>query len=305
MSLLPYRCNERVARAARRLGRHYFDATEDVAVTRGVRALSHGATTAFVPQCGLAPGFVSIAANYLMQRFNRLDTVKMCVGALPLNPSNALKYSLTWSTDGLINEYGNACQGIEDGRLAELQPLAGYETVTVDGVEYEAFNTSGGIGTLAESYQGRVQSMTYKTLRYPGHCEKIRLLMEDLKLNDDRATLKRILENALPKTVQDVVLIYVSVAGLQHGELMEESYVKKVYPTHLAGRPWSAIQVTTAASLCAVMELVLAEPTAYRGFVRQEAFSLEQVLGNRFGRLYEQSPSPRALDGDYQTIGGP
>ena len=289
VSTLPYHHTGGVASAAHRLNVHYFDVTEDVAVTRHVRALAHGASAAFVPQCGLAPGFVSIVANHVMQRFQRIDTVKMRVGALPINPSHALKYSLTWSTDGLINEYGNPCQAIEGGRLVEPLPLEGYETITLDGVLYEAFNTSGGLGTLAESYQGRVQSMSYKTLRYPGHCEKIRLLMIDLKLNDDRPTLKRILENAVPQTVQDVVLIYVSVSGLRDGDLVEKSYVKKVYPAYLDGRRWSAVQITTAAGLCAVVDIVLQHPDTYHGFICQEAFSLAEILHNRFGRLYEET----------------
>jgi len=304
VALVPYCCNEVVATVARGLGIHYFDVTEDIDATRAVRVLSRDSPTAFVPQCGLAPGFVSIVANDLMQRFASIDTVKMRVGALPLNPSNALKYSLTWSTDGLINEYGNPCQGIEDGRLVELLPLAGYETITLDGLTYEAFNTSGGIGTLAETYQGQVQSMTYKTLRYPGHCEKIRLLMNDLKLNHDRSTLKRILERAVPKTIQDVVLIYVSVSGLRDGELVEESYAKKVYPADLHGQRWSAIQITTAAGLCAVVDTVLQEADAYHGFICQESFSLADILHNRFGRLYEDESPPKAARRLHQLVGG-
>jgi len=88
---------------------HYFDLTEDVAVTEQVKALSQGSQAAFVPQCGLAPGFISIAANELMTHFDEIRDVKLRVGALPQNPSNVMKYSLTWSTDGLINEYGNPC----------------------------------------------------------------------------------------------------------------------------------------------------------------------------------------------------
>ena len=139
----------------------------------------------------------------------------MRVGALPVHPSNALKYSLTWSTDGLINEYGNVCYGIENGVKTALRPLEGYETIEVDGLLYEAFNTSGGLGTLADTYAGKVQTMNYKTLRYPGHCDKIHFLMNDLKLNQQRETLKHLLENAVPKTDQDVVLIYASVVVSQ------------------------------------------------------------------------------------------
>ena len=133
--------------------------------------------------------------------------------------------------------------------------------------------------------------MDYKTIRYPGHCELMRLLMNDLKLNHDRATLKRVLENAVPQTLQDVVIVYVAVAGQQDGQLREETYVSRIYPQVIAGRLWSAIQVTTAAGITAVVDLVLADPGRYRGFVRQEDFALVDVLANRFGRHYASGGS--------------
>jgi saccharopine dehydrogenase-like NADP-dependent oxidoreductase len=286
ISGLPYYCNVAVATAARRAGIHYFDLTEDVEVTRAVRKIADGAGQAFVPQCGLAPGFISIAANELIGHFDELRTVKLRVGALPQHPNNVLKYSLTWSTEGLINEYGNPCEAIVDGRRIEAAPLEGLEEIEIDGTLYEAFNTSGGLGSLAETHGSRSQSMDYKTMRYPGHCEQMRLLMNDLKLNHDRGTLKRILENAVPQTLQDVVVIYVAVTGKQDGELREENYVNKVYPQVIAGRLWSAIQVTTAAGITAVVDLVLASGGRHRGFVRQEDFRLQDVLLNRFGKHY-------------------
>jgi saccharopine dehydrogenase-like NADP-dependent oxidoreductase len=286
VSCLPYYCNFLVAEMALKYRLHYFDLTEDVEVARHIAEISSGAQTAFVPQCGLAPGFISIIANELMSHFEQLDTVKLRVGALPINPSNALKYSLTWSTDGLINEYANLCHGVEDGVLTTLLPLEGYETIEVDGLLYEGFNTSGGIGTLAETYRGNVRMLNYKTLRYPGHCEKVHFLMQDLKLNQDRNTLKRILENAIPKTLQDVVLIYVSVSGKQNGELFEENYVKKIYPRKIVNRLWSAIQVTTAAGLCSVLDLILQSPAPPIGFVTQEGIRYAHFLENRFGQYY-------------------
>jgi saccharopine dehydrogenase-like NADP-dependent oxidoreductase len=111
--------------------------------------------------------------------------------------------------------------------------------------------------------------------------------MQDLKLNRDRDTLKRILEDAIPQTRQDVVLIYVSVNGRQKGHLFEENYVKKVYPQMIAGSLWSAIQVTTAAGLCAVLDLVMQNPAPRRGFLTQESFALQAFLGNRFGQYYK------------------
>jgi saccharopine dehydrogenase-like NADP-dependent oxidoreductase len=286
ISSLPYYCNVGVAQAARQARAHYFDLTEDVEVTRAVRAVASGASQAFVPQCGLAPGFISIAAAELITHFDELRAVKLRVGALPQHPNNVLKYSLTWSTEGLINEYGNPCQAISDGRLREVAPLEGLEEIEIDGTLYEAFNTSGGLGSLAETHGAHCETMNYKTMRYPGHCEQMRLLMNDLKLNHDRATLKHILENAVPQTLQDVVIVYAAVTGTQDGQLREESYVNKIYPQVIAGRLWSAIQVSTAAGITSVVDLVLEHPGRYHGFVAQEQFRLTDILANRFGRYY-------------------
>ncbi len=286
ISGLPYYCNRVVAEAARRAGAHYFDLTEDVEVTRAVRAIATGASQAFVPQCGLAPGFISIAAAELITHFDELRSVKLRVGALPQHPNNVLKYSLTWSTEGLINEYGNPCQAVSEGRMAEVAPLEGLEEIEIDGMRYEAFNTSGGLGSLAETHGAHCETMNYKTIRYPGHCEQMRLLMNDLKLNHDRGTLKRILENAVPQTLQDVVIVYAAVTGKQDGQLREENYVNKIYPQVIAGRLWSAIQVSTAAGITAVVDLVLSSPAKYHGFVAQEQFRLTDILANRFGRYY-------------------
>ncbi|MFZ1099530.1 MAG: saccharopine dehydrogenase C-terminal domain-containing protein [Steroidobacteraceae bacterium] len=302
VSSLPYHCNVAVAEAARRTGLHYFDLTEDVQVTRAVRAIAAGSQQAFVPQCGLAPGFISIAAAELITHFDELRAVKMRVGALPQHPNNVLKYSLTWSTEGLINEYGNPCQALSDGRLTEVAPLEGLEEIEIDGTLYEAFNTSGGLGSLAETYGTRCESMNYKTIRYPGHCEQMRLLMNDLKLNHDRGTLKRILENAVPQTLQDVVIVYAAVTGKQDGELREENYVNKIYPQMIAGRLWSAIQVSTAAGITAVVDLVLENPARYHGFIAQEQFRLTDILGNRFGRHYA-SGGTKHVSGDVVVAG--
>jgi saccharopine dehydrogenase-like NADP-dependent oxidoreductase len=304
VSSLPYHCNALVAGAARETGIHYFDLTEDVEVTRQVSQLARGAAAAFVPQCGLAPGFISIAGGELIRHFDSLRSVRLRVGALPQHPHNVLKYSLTWSTEGLINEYGNPCEAIVDGRTVEVRPLEGMEEIEIDGTLYEAFNTSGGLGSLAQSFGSSCESMDYKTIRYPGHCEQMRLLMNDLKLNHDRGTLKRILENAVPQTLQDVVIVYAAVTGMQNGELREESYVSKIYPQIIAGRLWSAIQVSTAAGLCAVLDLVVTHPERRAGLVTQESFRLPDILANRFGRHLAAGGS-KDVSGDVVVSGAP
>ncbi len=288
ISALSYSHNLRVAKAAVATGASYFDLTEDVRTARQVREAAGAAAAGqvFMPQCGLAPGFVSIVANDLARRLDEVESIKMRVGALPLYPSNALKYNLTWSTDGLINEYCNACEAIRDGAYAEVLALEGYENFSVDGVRYEAFNTSGGLGTLCETFQGRVQQLDYKTVRYPGHRELIDFLVNELKLRDRREVFRDILENAIAMTLQDVVIVFCTVTGRRKGRLTQVTDARKVYHSVVHGEMWSAIQITTAAAVCAAVDLHVAGKLPTGGHVRQEHIALDDFLANRFGQYY-------------------
>lgn len=287
ISCLPYFCNVRVAKVAKAHHIHYLDLTEDVAVASEIAEIAKDQKPAFISHCGLAPGFISIAAQELMTHFDKVQSVFLRVGALPVHPNNKLKYALTWSTEGLINQSGNECYGIVEGKYRALQPLHGLESIEIDGALYEAFNTSGGLGTLAKTHEGKVEHMTYKSLRYPGYADYMQFLMQDLGLNQDRKLLKQLLEQSLPKTGEDVVIIYIVVVGKQENHLREENYVRKIYAQELAGLRWTAIQATTASSVCAILDLVLAEPEKYHGFVNQEQFLLKQFLDNRFGKIYQ------------------
>ena len=193
LSAAPYHATRLIAEAAKAAGSHYLDLTEDVASTRVVKQLAAGARTAFIPQCGLAPGFITIVASDLASRFDELQDVRMRVGALPKFPSNALNYNLTWSTDGVINEYCEPCEAIVNGQLRETQPLEELEEFSLDGILYEAFNTSGGLGTLCETLAGKVRNLNYRTIRYPGHAAIMKALLNDLRLRDRRELLKDIL----------------------------------------------------------------------------------------------------------------
>lgn len=288
LSACPYFLTPVIATAAKKAKSHYFDLTEDVESTRVVKKLADGADTAFIPQCGLAPGFISIVANDVARRFDTLRDVNMRVGALPTYPSNALKYNLTWSTDGLINEYCNPCEAIVDGQLRETAPLEELERFSLDGIDYEAFNTSGGLGTLCESLEGKVQNLNYKTVRYPGHRDIIKMLVRDLQLGqlDRRPILKEVMETSIPMTKQDVVLVFVSVVGMREGRLEQESYAKKVYSQVVNGHLMSAIQLTTASGICAMVDLLVAGKLPNKGLVRQEQVTLKDFLENRFGKYY-------------------
>ena len=286
LSAAPYHATRQIAEAAKAANVHYLDLTEDVASTRTVKQLSLGAKTAFIPQCGLAPGFITIVASDLMSRFDSLQDVRMRVGALPKFPSNALNYNLTWSTDGVINEYCEPCEAIVNGEQRETQPLEELEHFSLDGVLYEAFNTSGGLGTLCETLAGKVQNLNYRTIRYPGHAAIMKALLNDLRLRDRRDMLKDILENAVPITQQDVVIIFVTVTGMRAGQLLQETYANKIYAAPVGGRIHSAIQITTASAICTVLDMLSGGDLPQSGLIRQEEIPLKAFLANRFGARY-------------------
>jgi saccharopine dehydrogenase-like NADP-dependent oxidoreductase len=289
LSACSFAVNPGIARAALAAGISYFDLTEDVATTRAVSEVSKQAKAGqiFMPQCGLAPGFIAIAGHQLTRGFDRLDEVRLRVGALPQFPTNEFKYNLTWSTDGLINEYCNPCEVIHEGERLEVLPLEGLEHFSLDGVDYEAFNTSGGLGTLWETLAGRARNLDYKTVRYRGHRDLVAFLVNELRLSSRRHILKDILENALPITLQDVVLVFCTVTGWKDGYLTQVTDARKIYHATLFGEPWSAIQITTAAGLCAVVDLHLSGSLPKQGFVRQEQVTLDAFLANRFGAYYQ------------------
>jgi len=289
INALPYHLATMAATQALQAGCHYFDLTEDVAATRAIMRMAEGANTAFMPQCGLAPGFIGIVAHHLSQKFDSLQEVKMRVGALPAFPTNSLKYNLTWSVDGLINEYCHPCEAIREGEVIEVLPLEGLEHFSLDGTEYEAFNTSGGLGTLCETLKGRVQTLDYKTVRYPGHRDIMKMLLQELGMQFDQENLKNILRNAIPLTMQDVVLVFVTVSGERDGQLVQEVFARKIFADRNEAAPLSAIQITTAAGMCAAVDLFREGHLPQSGFIRQEQIELPAFLANRFGSAYQQS----------------
>ena len=286
VSCAPYFCNPAIAEAAKSRGVHYLDLTEDVAVTKKVMELARGAKTAFIPQCGLAPGFITIAANHVIHGMRGLQEVRMRVGALPEFPSNALKYNLTWSTDGLINEYIQPCEAVVDGKVTVVPALEGLEHLMIDGIEFEAFNTSGGLGTFALTLEGKVRHLSYKTMRYPGHNAILKLLLWDLGFRDHREQLKSAFERALPTTHQDVVALFVSATGEVDGRFTERTYAKIVRHAEIGGHHWTAIQITTACGVTAVLDLLREGRLPSHGFVRNEDVPFADFISNRFGRHY-------------------
>ncbi len=286
ISCAPYHCNVLIAQRAKAHGVHYFDLTEDVEVTHQVVELAKDSRSLFAPQCGLAPGFITITANHLMKSMTEVTDLRLRVGALPRFPSNRLKYNLTWSTEGLINEYCNPCEAVQGGQLTTVPPLEQLERLTIDGVEYEAFNTSGGLGTLAITLKDRVGNVNYKTIRYPGHCELMKFLLHDLGMQDHKGELAAIFDRSLPGTFQDQIVIFVSATGKYHGRLTERTYAKTIYHQQIDGENWSGIQITTAAGITGIVDLVRAGKLPTAGLLKMEEVDYAAFLENRFGKYY-------------------
>jgi saccharopine dehydrogenase-like NADP-dependent oxidoreductase len=297
LSACQYSESPNIATAALETGVSFFDLTEDVASTQTIRELSRGARPGqvFVPQCGLAPGYVGILGAELARRFEQLETLKLRVGALPEMPNNAMLYNLTWSTEGLINEYCMPCDAIKNGQRTKVLALEGLETFALDGAMYEAFNTSGGLGTLSETLDGKVQDLTYKTIRYPGHREQMEFLIHGLQLGrgDRRKLLVKIIEEAVPVTDQDVVVIMVSATGYIGGRFVQQTEHHRIVHGHGNFPHMSAIQVTTASSACVVLDLFLAGELLPegrdRGFVSQEEISHEKFMERPWAEPYRST----------------
>lgn len=289
LSCLPYALNRNVASSAHRLGLHYFDLTEDVPTTRHIRELAATSTGVMAPQCGLAPGFIGIVGAHLAEQFSRIRSIRLRVGALPQNPTGLLGYAFNWSPEGVVNEYLNDCEVIEEGVHKTVSAMEWIETIYVNGIKLEAFTTSGGLGTLCETFAGRVENLDYKTMRYPGHVALMNFFFHELLMRERRDLAGEILANAKPPVDADVVYVHAAAEGWQDDRLQRREFVRAYLPRQINGRARTAIAWTTAASVVATIELVREGHLPGRGFLRQEDIPLPDFLRTSTGRLYDSA----------------
>ncbi len=304
--MLPFNFVAGIAEAANELGVHYFDVTEDVETTERVREIERQgrAKVALAPQCGLAPGYIAIAAYDISREFTEVHGLTLRVGALPQFPTNALHYNITWSTAGVVNEYCEPCNVMLSGHMVKVPALEGLENFSFEGIEYEAFYTSGGVGTLIETITAEKRTteetnLAYKTIRYPGHRDLMKFLLEDLRLGAehakptrsgkvfDRSLAVELLDHAIPRTEQDVVVVFINCIGIRHGRREQVNFRRAVRATPLFGRIWPAIELTTAAGVCAMADLHRLGKLPQKGFLRQEQCSLDTFNHSVFGLAYE------------------
>jgi saccharopine dehydrogenase-like NADP-dependent oxidoreductase len=262
--------NLSIAQMAYQRGIHYFDLTEDVPTTNAIREMAKTSRAIMAPQCGLAPGLIGIVGSDLTKRFTKLRDIELRVGALPAQPNGLLGYSFTWSPAGVINEYVNDCEIVKNGVVKNVPPLEGLETINIEGQEFEAFTTSGGLGTMCETFAGRL----------------MRFLLDELILKDRRELLEEILTIAKPPVQEDLVYVYAVVEGWDGDHLKREEFYRKYTPKMIDGQHWRAISWTTAASIVAVVEMVAAGTLLQIGFLKQEEIPLEDFLATDTGGYF-------------------
>jgi saccharopine dehydrogenase-like NADP-dependent oxidoreductase len=296
ISCLPYYLNAAVATAAHAARVHYLDLTEDVATSRIIKELADSSDTIFMPRCGLAPGFICVVGSGLAASLEVVERIELRVGALPRSPNNSLGYACNWSPAGIINEYLNDCEQLRGGQLVNVPPLADLETIVIDGARYEAFTTSGGLGTMCETFAGRVDRLDYKTIRYPGHCQLMRFMLQELGLGRQREEAVRLLTDAYPPVREDLVILYAAAEGSSGGRRAREELVRVYRPRIVAGEERTAIAWTTAAGAVGMLELLVQGLLPESGFVRQEDVSLDAFLATSAGQMLGAEPSTEVHD---------
>ncbi|HEY7049563.1 MAG TPA: saccharopine dehydrogenase C-terminal domain-containing protein [Jatrophihabitantaceae bacterium] len=296
VSCMPFHLNLGVAEAAHEIGVHYFDLTEDVPTTNLVKDLADkNGDLVFAPQCGLAPGLIGIVGSALTEPFDEIRSIELKVGALPRHPAGLLGYAFNWSAEGVVNEYLNDCEVLRGGVRQMVPAMTELERVVIGGVELEASLTSGGLGTMCETFEGRAQRLDYKTMRYPGHFELMRFFFDELGLRERRELAGEILVNAKPPVDDDVVYLHAAVEGIASGigdtaagQLTRKQYVRAYQPLRINGRLWRAISWTTAASAVAVVELVASGKLPTTGFIQQEDIPFRALLETKNGARFAE-----------------
>jgi len=286
VSALPFFCNQTIIDQACAHQTHYFDLTESEIITNYAKKQSLSQETCFMPQCGIAPGLINIMAYAMLERITNPTDLEIRVGAIPHkpDPNSELKYAHTWSIEGVIEEYSQPCTVIKQGKVTKRPALEDYETIEVLNKNYEAFNTSGGIGSLCQHLPKSLQSCNYKTIRHIGHHQAIKLLMQELNLQKRPDVMAKVLRENLPETTNDEVICHINVVKKRANDHQSHSWSKTFMPQTIGGKKYSAIEATTALSACAMIDIILKNTDLYQGFIQHHQIQLQQVMHNQFGK---------------------
>jgi len=283
ISCVNYWYNVALSKAAIEVGANFCDLGGNNYIVDdqlGLDADAKAAGVSVIPDCGLAPGMVSILAMHGARQFDELREIHIRVGGLPQEPQPPLDYQLVFSVEGLINEYIETARVIRDGEVRQVESMTELEDLTFDGFPpLEAFQTSGGTSTLPESFLGKIRDLDYKTIRYAGHCDKFRTMIKlglcssdeivaDFHKVSPRKVFGRLLEMHLPADQPDYVLVRVDFAGVAAG--LEKRFRYDIVDKLDPRTGLSAMMRTTAFPASIIAQMMARGEVLERGATPQE-----------------------------------
>lgn len=283
ISCVNYWYNESLSRAAIDTNTHLCDLGGNNYVVDSQLALDEEAKAAgvsIIPDCGLAPGMVSILAMHGAAKFDTVDEIHIRVGGLPQDPQPPLNYQLVFSVEGLINEYVEVARVIRDGKMIEVPSMTELESLEFDGFPpLEAFQTSGGTSTLPDTFLGKIKELDYKTIRYAGHCDKFKTMIDlglcssdeilvDYQKVKPRKVFGELLQKYLPADGPDYVLVRLGFVGKKDGGVKRLRY--DIVDKHDDSTGLSAMMRTTAFPASIIAQMMARGDVLTRGATPQE-----------------------------------
>jgi len=283
ISCVNYWYNESLSKAAIETGANFCDLGGNNYVVDSQLALDDEAKAAgvsIIPDCGLAPGMVSILAMHGATRFDRVDEIHIRVGGLPQDPQPPLGYQLVFSVEGLINEYVEVARVIRDGEIVEVPSMTELESLEFENFPpLEAFQTSGGTSTLPDTFLGKIRHLDYKTIRYAGHCEKFKAMIDlglcsseeivaDFVKVTPRKVFGELLQQHLPADGPDYVLVRLEFVGEKDGTSSRLRY--DIVDRFDESTGLSAMMRTTAFPASIIAQMMARGDVARRGATPQE-----------------------------------
>lgn len=288
LDCLPGSQAPRIAQFAKEYELHYANLTEYVSETEKIMTLAKGAKTAFILQTGLAPGYIDLLAHGLFQQFcndfkvNTVDKLELKVGALTMHAVAPHFYGFTWSPVGVATEYLKDTIVLRNYIKTTLPSLSERATIIIEGIAYEEDLTSGGAADLPDALIGKVNSLSYKTLRFPGHYAWVEEQISHFKLSSDRIKqLQQKMESVIPHIEDDQIVLYAAVEGKDaEGVLRRREIAKRILPLKVGKNQLRAIQTTTAAPLAQAAQLLL--EGNYSGILLQSQIDPFLFLNGKF-----------------------
>ena len=283
ISCVNYWYNESLSRAAIDTNTHLCDLGGNNYVVDSQLALDEEAKAAgvsIIPDCGLAPGMVSILAMHGAAKFDTVDEIHIRVGGLPQDPQLPLNYQLVFSVEGLINEYVEVARVIRDGKIIEVPSMTELESLEFDGFPpLEAFQTSGGTSTLPDTFLGKIKELDYKTIRYAGHCDKFKTMIDlglcssdeilvDYQKVKPRKVFGDLLQKYLPADGPDYVLVRLDFVGVKDDSSKTLRY--DIVDKHDDSTGLSAMMRTTAFPASIIAQMMARGDVLTRGATPQE-----------------------------------